>query len=156
MTVTVTVGSSISQLFSSQKKNAVGAAWLKGYVCRFCVCVFCKIERYIFFDTRIAFAVGRITPFRYAMTFIAVILIDREGSWLLDRFLLFLLWPFPTTLSTCLYRVRCEGNICGYTTPRRYLLSANVSINGSENRLNSCARKICFAWKMDFDLYNAF
>jgi len=139
--------------FSSQKKNAVDAAWLKGYVC---YCVFCKIERYIFFHTRIAFAVGRATPFRYAMTFIAVILIDREGSWLLDRFLLFLLCSFPTTLSTCLYRVRCEGDICGYPAPRRCLWSANMCINGSEERLNSCARKICFAWKMDFDLYNAF
>lgn len=102
----VTVGSSIGASFFSSQKNTLGAAWLKGYVC---YCVFCKIERYIFFHTRIAFAVGRATPFRYAMTFIAVILIDREGSWLLDRFLLFLLCPFPTTLSTCLYRVRCEG-----------------------------------------------
>lgn len=59
-----------------------------------CYCVFCKIERYIFFHTRITFAVGRVTPFRYAMTFIAVILIDREGSWLLDRFSPFSPLPF--------------------------------------------------------------
>lgn len=92
-------------------------------------CVFREIERHVFFDARIVFAVGRATPFSiYAMTFIAVILIDQEGSWLLDRFLLFLPYRSPTIPSTCLYRVWCwGGNVCGYM-PRRCLQAVNICI----------------------------
>lgn len=97
-----------------------------------CYCVFCKIERYIFFDTRIAFAMGRATPFRYAMTFIAVILIDREGSWLLDRFFLFLLCPFPTPCLPVYIVFVVRGIFAGTRRRGCCLRSANVCINGSQ------------------------
>jgi len=46
-----------------------------------------------------------------------------------------------------------------FADTRRCLRALNIyiqRINGPESRLNSCAGKICFVCKMDFDLCNAF
>lgn len=78
-------------------------------------CVFRQIERHVFFDTRIAGRAGASHPFPiHAMTFIAVILIDQEGSyWIVLSFF------SPALLSdnpVYLFIPCSRGNVCGYAS----------------------------------------
>lgn len=86
-------------------------------------------------------------PFRYAVTFIAVILIDQEGSVTIGSFSSPLpSCSFSTTISV--YIVFNMNMIFSDIWYRSALFtSVNIYIytyiNGLENRLDSCVKKIC-------------